>query len=104
MKIFALFGAGALAVASLTAVPAEAQRGWDHGPRHGYDHGPRGGPGWDRGRGWDRDRGRGWDRGRGHGYRQHYRGHRGGYGRGRVVCRVQRGYYGPVRRCVTVYR
>ena len=27
-----------------------------------------------------------------------------GYGRGRVVCRVHRGYYGPQRRCFTIYR
>ena len=103
MKIVAMFAAGALAAGTLVAsAPADAQRyGWD---------GPRDGPGWhDRGRhegrGWD-DR-RGWDGPR-HGYRGYRDGYRGGgygyrgprgYGRSRVVCRIERGYYGPVRRC-----
>ena len=98
MKITAFFAAGALAVATLvSAAPAEAQRyGWD-GPRGGHGHG------YGRGGRWDGPR---------HGYRGHrgqygygggYRGHR-GYGRSRVVCRFQRGYYGPVRRCRTIYR
>lgn len=103
MKLVAMFGAVAIAAGTIvTATPAEAQRyGWhDRGP--GW-HG--GGPGWDRGRGHGWGRGPGWDRGRrwdrgprwhgGYGYRQP--GY--GYGRGRVVCRVVRGYYGPERRC-----
>ena len=107
MKIIAMFAAGALATGTLfAAAPADAQRyGWD-GPRDHHDwHGPRGDRGWHGRRGWD-DR-RGWDgprRGYG-GYRGGYRdsgyGYRGprGYGRSRVVCRIERGYYGPVRRC-----
>jgi hypothetical protein len=113
MKIIALFAAGALAAGTLiSASPADAQR-------HGWD-GPRGGPRGDQrdGRGWDGPRGgggRGWHDGRRwdgprHGYRG-YRGYSGGYrgdygyrgprgyGRSRVVCRIERGYYGPVRRC-----
>jgi hypothetical protein len=83
MKIIAMFAAGALATGTLfAAAPADAQRyGWDgrrgwNGPRRGYG-GYRGGY---------RDSGYG------------YRGPR-GYGRSRVVCRIERGYYGPVRRC-----
>ena len=107
MKIIAMFAAGALAAGTLFAsAPADAQRhGWD-GPRgHNEWRGPRGDRGWHGRRGWD-DR-RGWDgprRGYG-GYRGGYRdggyGYRGprGYGRSRVVCRIERGYYGPVRRC-----
>ena len=107
MKIIAMFAAGALAAGTLfAAAPADAQRyGWD-GPRGHHDwHGPRGDRGWHGRRGWD-DR-RGWNgprRGYG-GYRGGYResgyGYRGprGYGRSRVVCRIERGYYGPVRRC-----
>ena len=104
MKIIALFAAGALATGTLlAAAPADAQRyGWD---------GPRGGDrGWHDGRRWDGPR-HGY-RGDGygdHGYRRGgydggyrggygYRGPR-GYGRSRVVCRIERGYYGPVRRC-----
>jgi len=104
MKILALFAAGALAVGTLvTPAPADAQRhGWD-GPRGGHGHG---------GRGWHGPRHR-YDGYRGgyRGYRGGYQGPRGryrrhygyggprGYGRSRVVCRIQRGYYGPVRRC-----
>ena len=110
MKIIAMFAVGALAAGTLFAsAPADAQRhGWD-GPRRGGDwHGDRG---WHGNRGWHGDRGwRGRDRGyRGYagGYRGDY-GYRGGgygyrgprgYGRSRVVCRIERGYYGPVRRC-----
>ncbi|WP_380780728.1 hypothetical protein [Sphingomonas sp. R86520] len=100
MKIIAMFAAGALAAGtSFAAAPADAQRpGWDgqrgggayghrgwNGPRHGYrgDHGDRGYRGYRGGYG-----------GGGYGYR----GPR-GYGRSRVVCRIERGYYGPVRRC-----
>lgn len=99
MKIIAMFAAGALAAGTLFAsAPADAQRhGWN-GPHGGPGwHGPRGDRGWHGRRGWDGPR---------HGYRG-YRGYRGGYGyrgaRGyghsRVVCRIERGYYGPVRRC-----
>ena len=98
MKLIAMFGAVALAAGTIvTAAPAEAQRGphngWhDRGPGHGN---------WDRGRRWDR--GPRWNRGprwgRGYGYRQPHYGYGRGYGRGRVVCHIERGYYGPVRRC-----
>lgn len=93
MKITALLGAGALAIATLagTVAPsaADAQRhGW-HDRHDGYRDGHR--------RGWRGDRGYR----RGYGYRGGGRGWRGdGYRRGRVVCRVHRGYYGPVRNCV----
>ncbi|SFO16590.1 hypothetical protein [Sphingomonas sp. OK281] len=105
MKIIALFAAGALATGTLfAAAPADAQRyGWD-GPRGGPGwHGPRGGDrGWHDGRRWDGPRRgyRGYDDGYRGGYRGGY-GYRGprGYGRSRVVCRIERGYYGPVRRC-----
>ena len=98
MKIVAMFAAGALAAGTLfAAVPADAQR-------HGWD-GHRGNGGWHGNRGWNGPRHsyRG-DRGY-RGYRGSYRGggygYRGprGYGRSRVVCRIERGYYGPVRRC-----
>ena len=84
MKLIALLSAGALAVGSLvaTAAPAEAQRyGYDGGYRHHRgDYRP------------DHHRGRyGYDRQR-------------GYGRTRVVCRVHRGYRGPVRSCFRVHR
>ena len=110
MKIIAMFAAGALAAGTLfAAAPADAQHyGWD-GPRDGGGwHGDRG---WHGNRGWHGDRG--W-RGRDHGYRGYRGGYRGdygyrgggygyrgprGYGRSRVVCRIERGYYGPVRRC-----
>jgi len=90
MKLIALLGAGALAATMVSAAPADAQR---YGYRH--DHGSYG----------HRDGFRGDYRPgyhRGYGPRYGY-GHR-GYGRGRVVCRVHRGYYGPVRRCFRVYR
>ncbi|MCK8455778.1 MULTISPECIES: hypothetical protein [Sphingomonas] len=101
MKIIAMFAAGALAAGTLISpTPADAQRhGWD-GPRGGPGwHGPRGGH-----RGWHGDRR--WNGPR-HAYRGYSGGYRGGYGyrgprgygRSRVVCRIQRGYYGPVRRC-----
>ncbi|MBI0474534.1 hypothetical protein D9601_04045 [Sphingomonas sp. MA1305] len=100
MKLIAMLGAGALAVGTLTAVatPAEAQRWGDRYDRGWHDNGRH--HGWDRGdRGWDRgDRGRGWDRGYGYGYGRPY------YGRSRVVCRIERGWYGPERRCFRVYR
>ena len=96
MKLASLFIAGALAAGTMvaTTAPAAAQR-------YGYDHG----------RGYDRDRG--YDRGYGdrhyrprHGYygpRGHYRPYN-GYGRSRVVCRVHRGRYGPVRDCFRTFR
>ncbi|MEG8026735.1 hypothetical protein [Sphingomonas aerolata] len=109
MRIIAFFAAGALAAGTLVAAaPADAQRyGWDgprggghhdrgwHGPRHRYDGYRDGGY-----RGGYRDGYRGGYRGHHGGYRAHY-GYGGprGYGRSRVVCRIQRGYYGPVRRC-----
>ncbi len=86
MKITAILGAGALAIGSLvvTAAPAAAQR---HGhSRYERDHHDRG-----------RYYGQRYQR-RGNVYR--YRSHV----RSRVVCRVQRGYYGPVRRCYRIYR
>ncbi len=97
MKIIAMFAAGALAAGTLfAAAPADAQRhGWD-GHRGGGWHGDRGWRGRDRGyRGY-----RGGYRGN-YGYRGGGYGYRGprGYGRSRVVCRIERGYYGPVRRC-----
>ncbi len=108
MKFIAAMGAGLLAVTGFaaTATAADAQgRGWHD------DRGWRGdrwdrGPGWDRGRGYDRGwRGDRWDRGPG------WRGDRGyGYGYGyraprfRTVCRIERGYYGPVRQCYQVRR
>lgn len=80
MKLAILIGAALLGTAGIAAAPAEAQRhdrwgdrGW-HGDRGGHHY-----------RGDRRHRGPRW---------------RGGYGRPRVVCRVHRGYYGPVRRCV----
>ena len=87
MKLVTLLSAGALAAGTLVAAatPAEAQR-WGYGQDRGW-HG-------------------------GHHYRPYRRGpvygygtrpYR-GYGRSRVVCRVHRGYYGPVRRCLRVYR
>lgn len=103
MKLVALFSAVALATGTLVAAtPAEAQRhgyerGYDRGHHRGYDRG------WNRGpdrrvhRGYNRGRHYGYDRGRRYGYGR-------GYGRSRVVCRVQRGYYDPVRRCFRVYR
>ena len=92
MKILALTAAGLLSAMALTPIQADAQtrRGW-----HGGWHGDRGWHG-----GWDRGSHRGWNRG----YR--YGGYGGGYyrPRSRVVCRIHRGYYGPVRRCVRVWR
>jgi hypothetical protein len=102
MKIIAMLGAAALAVGALGAAPADAQR-------YGYD-GYRGGHGWNGGgyrdHGYRGDRGyRGSYGDRGYrGYRGGYGYRGGGYGRSRVVCRIQRGYYGPVRRCFRVYR
>lgn len=89
MKIIALLAASAFGFTGLvTAVPADAQR---HGWNDGYRDGPR--------------------------FHNGYRGHRGGYhaprrgfnaGRGyarpRVVCRIQRGYYGRERVCVRRFR
>lgn len=94
MKLIALLSAGALAAGTMmAAAPADAQRyGYDRG--YGHHH--------------DRDYDRGYDRHhhdwRRHDWRRGY--YRGGYGyhRGRVVCRVHRGYYGPVRRCFRIYR
>lgn len=84
MKIVALIGAALLATGTFATAPADAQ------PRYGYGHG------YDRhDRGWRDDRG--W-RGDRHGWRG------GPRARSRVVCRVQRGYYGPERRCFRVWR
>lgn len=95
MRISNLIGAGALVVATLTAAtPAEAQRGgWRGDDRGGWHDG-------DRRDGYrDGYRDRRWRDGRGQ------REWRGGYrARARTVCRVQRGYYGPVRRCFRVWR
>ncbi|QNE30954.1 hypothetical protein F1C10_02595 [Sphingomonas sp. NBWT7] len=91
MKLIALTAAGLLAASALTPVPADAQRrGWHDDRDWRGDRGWRG----DR-RHWRGDR-RHWRGSRGHRYR--YR------PRQRVVCRVVRGYYGPVRRCFTVRR
>lgn len=99
MKLVAFFSAIALATGTLVAAaPAEAQRhGYDRGHHRGYDRGWNRGPDRRHFRGYDRGRHYGYDRGRRYGYGR-------GYGRGRTVCRVQRGYYGPVRRCFRVYR
>lgn len=99
MKLIAMLGAGALAIGAIAATPATAQR-WDGHRGQGYDHG--GGGGWhgrDHYRGGYRGGG-GYYRG-GYGYRGGGYGYRGGYrgGYGRVVCRMHRGYYGPVRTC-----
>ena len=85
MKILALAAAGLLSAMAMTPFQADAQ------PRHGW-HGDRGHHG-----GWNR--GRNWNRG------NYYAGYRGRYRpRSRVVCRIHRGYYGPVRRCARVRR
>lgn len=77
MKLIAMLGAGALAIGTFAAVPADAQR-WD---------GHRGYHGWH-------------DRGDYRDYRGGYYRHHGYRGYGRVVCRVHRGYYGrPIRTC-----
>lgn len=104
MKLLAVLGAGLIAVTGITvAAPADAapHDRWGRGP--GWDRGPgwhHRGPGWDRGPGWHRgprwDRGPGWNRGP--------RWHRGGYSRPRVVCRWERTWNGPVRRCFNTYR
>ena len=86
MKLIALLGAGALAATMVSAAPADAQR---HGYRHDHD------------RYGHRDGFRGDYR---PGYHRGYRYRARGYGRGRLVCRVHRGYYRPVRRCFRVYR
>ncbi|TPG12112.1 hypothetical protein [Sphingomonas oligophenolica] len=96
MKITAILGAGALAIGSLvvTAAPAAAQR---HGDGN-YDRGHHDRDNYNRGHN---------DRGHHYGQRNHRRGYAYGYRsnvRSRVVCRVQRGYYGPVRRCYRIYR
>ncbi|MDQ2892614.1 MAG: hypothetical protein M3R64_05940 [Pseudomonadota bacterium] len=118
MNITAMLGAGALAIGSLvfTAAPAEAQRhdqrGHDRGhqdrdQRHGQDRYDRGHQNRDQHYGQRRyDRGH-YNRGGHYGQRDHRRGYAYRYRshvRSRVVCRVQRGYYGPVRRCYRVYR
>ena len=95
MKIIALIAAGALAATGLTAAaPAEARRGgWNDGYRdgRGIDRGWRHGRRFDRG--WRGNRG-GFQAPRNRGY---YGGR--GYSRPRVVCRIQRGWYGPERVC-----
>lgn len=96
MKLIALLGAGALAAGTMTmAQPTEAQRygyGHDYGRHDGVHRG-------DRYRPYQRDhfRGRGAYRG---GYAYGHGPHR----RGRLVCRVRRGHYGPIRRCFRIYR
>ena len=102
MKMIAFAAAGLIAAGTLSATPADAQRhGWQDG--RGWDDGR----GFDRGRGWDRgrrwDRGRGWDRGRRWNGGRRYAGG-GYYGRPRVTCRWVRSYYGPERRCFSIYR
>ncbi|MBJ6123160.1 hypothetical protein [Sphingomonas mollis] len=98
MKIVALIGAGLLASGTFVAASADAQ------PRHGY------GRGYDRGYGHDRGwRGDRWDRGQrwNGGYRRDRGRWNGGYrgrGRGRLVCHMERGRYGPVRTCFRGYR
>lgn len=94
MKLIALLSAGALAAGTMAAMPADAQRYHDgYGYHHGYD-GYR--HGYDRG---------GYGRGYyGHGYRHGYYGPGYGYRHHRVICRIHRGYYGPVRRCFPAYR
>lgn len=104
MKLMTLLGAGVLAAGTITVLPAEAQR-YDGAYRHGrgdygrYHGGHRGAY---RGYGY-----RGDHRRYGYGYRGNYHrprhGWRGYRGRPRVVCRIQRGYYGPVRRCFNAY-
>ena len=100
MKIFRLFAAAGLVIASLGA-PAIAQ---DHGP--GYDHQDRGDRdgrgGDDRRDGDDRgyrgdDRGRGYDRGDGHHDNGHHYGWRNGGGHGR--CYTQWRHHRQVRVC-----
>jgi hypothetical protein len=91
MKLLALAAAGLLAGSAVAVpAPAEAQRFHhrDYGRHYGW-HGPRPGYGYRRHYGW-----------RG-GYRPYYRS---GYRQGpRTVCRLHRGYYGPVRRCYRVW-
>ena len=101
MKFIAYLGAAALGIGMLAgAAPAEAQRyGYDRGYDRGYDHGGY------RDRGYGRHDGRRWHGGpgyRGYGYDRGSRWGGRGYGRGRVVCRIERGYYGPQRRCFRV--
>lgn len=88
MKLVTLLSAGALAAGTLVAgaAPAEAQR-WGYGQHRGWHGGYR--------------HYRPYRRGPAYGYG--YRPYR-GYARSRVVCRVHRGYYGPVRRCFRAYR
>ena len=100
MKIAILVGAALLGAAGVAPVQADAQRygyqdrydgrgqGWrdDRGSRG--DRNWRGDRRWRDGRGWRGDRG--WNRG----YRA----------RGRTVCRLERGYYGPIRRCFRINR
>ena len=87
MKLVTLLGAGALAASTLvaTATPAEAQR-WGYSQDRGWHDGRHYRP---------------YRRGPAYGYG--YRPYR-GYARSRVVCRVHRGPYGPVRRCFRAYR
>ena len=100
MKIIAAIGAGLLATATFAAVPAEAQGRYGYNAGYGYGHGD----GWrgdrrdwrDHRRGYRNDRGWRGDRGR--------RWHGGYRARYRTVCRVERSYYGPVRRCFQVRR
>ena len=93
MKLIALIGAGALAAGTMVAAaPADAQH-YGYGHEHGRSHHRDGGRYHDR-RGYGT--GRVYHR-RGYGYGQRYR-------RGRLVCRVHRGYHGPVRRCFRLYR
>lgn len=116
MKISMIVAVGALAASAVAAVPADAQRHDDRGYDRGdygdrYDRGDRYEGGRDDGRGYEQRRygyGHGYraggygyrDRGYGYGYRGGYRGdYRRGHGHSRVVCRIERGYYGPVRTC-----
>lgn len=96
MKLIALFGAAAMAVGALTAVPAEAQRdGYRDGRGSQGSYADRDHRGYREG-GRYRQAGPRWNRG--------YRSHGGYRARGRVVCRLDRGRHGRVRHCFRVYR
>lgn len=112
MKLSALLAIGALAVGSIAAVPAEAQRYGYH--QHGRHDGFRGNGsphryGHDRGYGHGgRSYGYGFGgRSYGHGFGGRSYGYgfggRSHYGPPRVNCRIVRGYYGPERRCFRSY-
>ncbi|MHA6722894.1 hypothetical protein [Sphingomonas sp. RS2018] len=96
MKLIAFVAAGLVAAAGLTPATADAQYRGD-GWRGGYDRGWNDGPRYRDDRRFDNRRG--WNDRRG------WRGNRGWHGgRSRVVCRWDRGYYGPVKRCFRIHR